>query len=69
VLYYTFWPDAYEPGYWSYAYDDFFDGIFFPYGAPYVEYAYEGPYGARTTTGSAPNNRTPARVSQAARVL
>ena len=46
-FYYTFWPQAYEPGYWAYVYDDFFDGVFFPDGAPYVEYA-EGPYEDRT---------------------
>jgi hypothetical protein len=73
IFYYTFWPDAYEPGYWAYVYDDFFDGIFFPYGAPYVEYAYEGPYGdtieARSTTGTAYSQRAPlpGRVSRATR--
>jgi hypothetical protein len=75
VFYYTFWPDAYDPGYWAYAYDDFFDGIFFPDGAPYVDYAYGGPYQegptglaarARATTGSAPNTRRgiPGRLTQ-----
>jgi hypothetical protein len=69
VFYYTFWPYAYEPAYWGYVYDDFFDGIFFPDGAPYVEYAegpYQGPY-VRETTGSAPRRATPGRVTQAAR--
>ncbi|MEX2033783.1 MAG: Spy/CpxP family protein refolding chaperone [Xanthobacteraceae bacterium] len=70
IFYYTFWPDAYDPGYWAYAYDDFFDGIFFPYGAPYIEYAYQGPYGestGSTTTGSASSRGTPGRVSHASR--
>ena len=44
IFYYAFWPDAYEPGYWAFAYDDFYDGIFFPDGAPYIDYAYQGPY-------------------------
>ena len=30
MFYYTFWPYAYEPSYWAHAYDDFFDGVFFP---------------------------------------
>ena len=69
IFYYTFWPDAYDPGYWAYAYDDFFDGIFFPYGAPYVTYAYAGPYeewNGASTTGAAPSRGTPGQVSQAA---
>ena len=80
---YTFWPYGYDPAYWAYAYDDFFDGIFFPDGAPYVDYAYEGPYqggyayesprrdrSARETTGSVSGGgATPGRVSQAAREL
>jgi hypothetical protein len=64
VFYYTFWPTAYEPGYWAYVYDNFFDSVFFPDGAPYVEYVegpYEGPYYGRTTTGSAPRRATPSR--------
>jgi hypothetical protein len=77
VFYYTFWPDAYEEGYWAYAYDDFFDGIYFPYGAPYVDYAYAGPYGPYgaiergVTTGSAPSRQRtpPGRMSQAVRML
>jgi hypothetical protein len=70
VFYYTFWPDSYDPGYWAYAYDDFYDGVFFPDGAPYVEYAAEGPYAlAQGTTGSAPSRQsaTPGRLTQATR--
>jgi hypothetical protein len=66
MFYYTFWPDGYEPGYWAYVYDDFFDGIFFPYGAPYVDYAYAGPY-ARGTTGSARRQEPPGQVNRATR--
>ena len=74
MFYYTFWPDAYDLGYWAYAYDDFFDGIYFPDGAPYVDYAYAGPYegpDASATTGRASSRRstTPGRVTQAAREL
>jgi hypothetical protein len=50
-------------------YDDFFDSVFFPDGAPYVDYVegpYEGPY-ARATTGSAPRREVPGRVEQTAR--
>jgi len=71
MFYYTFWPDAYDPGYWAYAYDDMFDGVFFPYGAPYATYTAEGPYAGpdgRITTGSAPSRPvTPGRVTQATR--
>ena len=31
---YTFFPYAYDEGYWAYAYDDFIDGVFFAYGQP-----------------------------------
>jgi hypothetical protein len=78
MFYYTFWPEAYDPGYWAYAYDDMFDGVFFPDGAPYVEYTAEGPYDGSyarttTTTGTAPPQRSgggsaaPGRVNQATR--
>jgi hypothetical protein len=33
---YTFFPYAYDEGYWAYAYDDFIDGVFFAYGSPYA---------------------------------
>lgn len=74
VFYYTFWPDVYEEGYWAYVYDDFFDGIYFPYGAPYLDYAYAGPYGMieeGVTTGSVPSRQRipPGRLSQAVRAL
>jgi hypothetical protein len=67
IFYFTFWPAAYEPGYWAFVYDDFFDGVFFPYGAPYVDYAYVGPYdGVRSTTGAragaAPSRGAPDRA-------
>lgn len=74
VFYYTFWPQAYEEGYWAFVYDDFFDGIYFPYGAPHVDYAYAGPYGLieeGITTGTVPSRQrsVPGRVSQAVRAL
>jgi len=50
LFYFAFWPYAYDDLYWAYAYDDFFDSIFFPYGAPYVNYAYAGPYDPVSTT-------------------
>jgi hypothetical protein len=83
IFNYAFWPGGYEPGYWAYAFDDFYDGIFFPDGAPYVGYAYAGPYyqgadvrqsGAdvRQTTGSVRAPRapmTPGRLPQATRAF
>ena len=77
IFYYAFWPDAYEPGYWAFAYDDFYDGIFFPDGAPYIDYAYQGPYyqGAevRETTGSYRSSArapaTPGRLDRATRAF
>jgi hypothetical protein len=76
VFYFTFWPYGYDAGYWAYAYDDFFDSIFFPYGAPYVDYAYQGPYRqaiAGSTTGSARGSdaiaTAPGRVSEATREI
>jgi LTXXQ motif family protein len=72
LFYYAFWPEAYDPGYWAYAYDDMFDGMFFLDGAPYAEYAAEGPYAGpdgRITTGSAPSRSStaPGRITQATR--
>jgi hypothetical protein len=81
IFHYALWPGGYEPGYWAYAFDDFYDGIFFPDGAPYVDYAYPGPYyqgadvrGAdgRQTTGSVRATRTPGmpgRLPQATRAF
>jgi hypothetical protein len=68
VFLYSFWPYAYDDAFWAYAYDDFFDGIFFPYGAPYVRYAYAGPYD-RTVTARKSSRRTastsvPGQVSE-----
>jgi len=57
---------AYDDLYWAYMYDDFFDGIFFPYGAPYVGYAHAGPY-ERVTT-SRRSSRQPALASVPGRV-
>ena len=72
VFYYTFWPYAYDRGYWAYAYDDFFGSIFFPYGAPYVGYAYQGPYQASYARRSSGSYRggtadVPGRVTEQAR--
>jgi hypothetical protein len=77
LFYYAFWPDAYEPGYWAFAYDDLYDGIFFPDGAPYIDYAYQGPYyqsaEVRLTTGSSRSSArapaTPGRLDRATRAF
>jgi hypothetical protein len=63
IFYYTFWPAAYEPGYWAFVYDDFFDGVFFPYGAPYVDYAYVGPYDEGTYTRRTTGTRSVSRAA------
>ena len=72
IFHYAFWPDAYESAYWAYAYDDFYDGIFFPDGAPYIDYAYQGPYyqsaNVSHTTGSV-RARAPGRLDQATRAF
>ncbi|MET4257661.1 hypothetical protein ABIC09_002602 [Bradyrhizobium sp. S3.12.5] len=42
---YTFWPQAYEPGYWAYAYDDLVDTVFWGGDSgPYSAYASTNPY-------------------------
>jgi len=57
---YTFFPAAYDDGYFAYAYDDFIDTVFWGPESPYVEdYAYaDVPTGSsgipRETTGSRP---------------
>jgi hypothetical protein len=64
IFEYTFWPYAYDEGYWAYFYDDFIDSIYFVEAAPYSDYAYYGPsprgYGGSYTTGSAPSRSVPA---------
>lgn len=51
---YTFFPYAYDEGYWAYAYDDFVDGVFFAYGSPYADDPTAAPLAsvAPATTGS-----------------
>ena len=52
---YTFFPYAYDEGYWAYAYDDFIDGVFFAYGSPYASDPGASPLaqlGPPVTTGS-----------------
>jgi len=52
---YTFFPYAYDDGYWAYAYDDFIDGVFFAYGSPYASDPGASPLaqmGPPVTTGS-----------------
>ena len=39
IFTYTFWPYAYDDGYWAYVYDDFFDTVFWGSGSPYADYA------------------------------
>jgi hypothetical protein len=62
IFEYTFWPYAYDEGYWAYFYDDFVDSIFFVEASPYSDYAYYGPSsrGYGYTTGSAPSRSAPA---------
>ncbi|ARP98816.1 hypothetical protein CAK95_06800 [Pseudorhodoplanes sinuspersici] len=51
---YTFFPYAYDPGYWGYVYDDFFDSMFWAYGSPYSDPGFAAPL---------PRGGRPARVS------
>lgn len=51
---YTFFPYAYDRGYWAYAYDDFFDSMFWAYGSPYADPGFTAPL---------PRGSGPARVS------
>jgi hypothetical protein len=39
IFQYTFWPNAYDPGYWAYAYDDFVETVFWGASTPYSAYA------------------------------
>ena len=39
IFNYTFWPDAYDTGYWAYAYDDLLDTVFWGESGPYSAYA------------------------------
>ena len=62
---YTFWPNAYDDGYWAYMYDDFFDGVFWGRSNPY--YADQGgPVGE--TTGSAPARGSAIAPAQVAKL-
>jgi hypothetical protein len=62
IFEYTFWPNAYEPGYWAYAYDDFVDTVFWGAESPYSAYARLGPTeypeSKGATTGSRPRERS-----------
>jgi hypothetical protein len=66
IFEYTFWPNAYEPGYWAYAYDDFVDTVFWGAESPYSAYARLGPtqypQSNGVSTGSRP--REPSDVSE-----
>jgi hypothetical protein len=72
---YTFWPSGYYDGYWAYAYDDFFDGIWWERTPSYVvEEVYQrpvatapAPSGAGTTAvAPPPSRRTAATTGEAA---
>ncbi len=52
IFQYTFWPNAYDPGYWAYAYDDFVDTVFWGASTPYAAYARLGPAEARESGGA-----------------
>jgi hypothetical protein len=62
IFEYTFWPNAYDPGYWAYAYDDFFDNVFWGADSPYSAYARLGPTeypeSGSAITGSRPRQRS-----------
>ena len=53
IFQYTFWPNAYDPGYWAYAYDDFVDTVFWGASSPYTAYARLGPAEDQESDGAA----------------
>ena len=53
IFSYTFWPTAYEPGYWAYAYDDFVDTVFWGADSSYSAYARYPEPGAAVTESRA----------------
>ena len=61
IFEYTFWPYAYDDGYWAYVYDDFVDSIFFVEAAPIPTTPMTAPRRAATAaTPPAPRRRGPA---------
>ena len=61
---YTFFPYAYDRGYWGYVYDDFFDSMFWAYGGPYSDPGFVAPL----PRGGRPTRVTPqtrAAIAQA----
>ena len=68
IFEYTFWPYAYDEGYWAYFYDDFVDSIFFVEASPYSDYAYYGPSPRSYTTASVPRGSGVPRSGVAAQI-
>jgi hypothetical protein len=72
MFHYTFWPYAYDEGYWAYAYDDIFESVYWPYGSPYADYGYVGPYpegmASVVSGGSRPSARSRAAAREIAQV-
>ncbi len=70
IFEYTFWPYAYDEGYWAYAYDDFIDSMFWVEASPYSDYAYGGPsprgYASYTTGSRTIDGFSAARIGRAA---
>jgi hypothetical protein len=62
IFQYTFWPNAYDPGYWAYAYDDLVDTVYWGAGSPYGAYARldpaEGQESGGATTGALSRERS-----------
>ena len=52
---YTFFPYAYDRGYWGYVYDDFFDSMFWGYGSPYADPGFTAPL----SRGASPTRVSP----------
>ena len=53
IFAFTFWPWGYDPGYWYYAYDDFFDGVYYGDVGPGPAYASAGGTSNRSVTRKA----------------
>ena len=65
IFEYTFWPYAYDDGYWAYVYDDFVDSIFFVEAAPIPTTPMTAPRRAVTATPPARRRRVRRRARRA----
>jgi hypothetical protein len=69
IFQYTFWPNAYDPGYWAYAYDDFVDTVYWGASSPYGAYARLGPAEDQESGGATTGSRTRESSSESPQAL